>query len=275
MNNNNNNNKTRLQKIIADSGFCSRRKAEAYIQSGLVNVNGRIAKLGDKADDKKDIITVRKSEGSPSEKIAARTASDDLRYIKMYKPRGVLCSMSDPHAGTKALITDLLSDIPERVYPVGRLDANSVGLILLTNDGDFANKITHPSSGIKKTYRVTIAGKVTEEQAARLSSGANIRDEDKKEKNGATSHKTSPCSVEIVTEEKNRTVLLMTISEGKNRQIRRMCEAIGLTVSRLKRISIGKIKLSMLKPGEFADLNETELRSFNIRNGSNKKPSTR
>jgi 23S rRNA pseudouridine2605 synthase len=246
--------KIRLQKLIADSGYCSRRKAEVYIESGAVRVNGRTAKLGDKSDAFKDIITIQKSEGSPPERIIV--GSSTLRYIKMYKPRGVLCSMSDPHAGTKPLITDILGGIKERVYPIGRLDANSEGLILLTNDGDFANKIAHPSGNIKKTYRVTIPGKVSEEQLARLASGAEIGSE---------------CAVDVITAEKTRTVLLMTISEGKNRQIRRMCEAVGLNVSRLKRISIGKIKLGMLKSGEYADLTEQEMKSLAV----NHKPSKR
>jgi 23S rRNA pseudouridine2605 synthase len=241
--------KIRLQKIIADSGFCSRRKAEAYIDAGLVRVNGRTVKLGDQADPRKDIITIRKSEGSPPERIV--TSKANLRYIKMYKPRGVLCSMSDPHAGTKPLITDLLTTIPERVYPVGRLDASSEGLILLTNDGDFANRIAHPSNNIKKTYRVTIPDKVSEDKVAQLATGMGIG---------------SACAVDVVTAEKSRTVLLITISEGKNRQIRKMCEAAGLSVSRLKRISVGKVKLGMLKSGEFADLTSEEMRLLNVGN---------
>jgi len=235
--------KTRLQKIIADSGCCSRRKAEEYIKLGMVKVNGRPVKLGDSAGPK-DIITVN------GKKIDARS---DLRYIKMYKPRGYLCSMSDPHKGTKKLITELLGKIPERVYPVGRLDANSEGLILLTNDGDFANKIAHPSNKIKKTYRVTIAGKVEEEQVSVLSAGVDIGTDGEKEI-------TRPCTVITDTAEQNRTVLLITIAEGKNRQIRRMCEVTGLTVTRLKRVSIGGVKLGLLKQGEHADLTKQELK---------------
>jgi 23S rRNA pseudouridine2605 synthase len=244
-------NQTRLQKIIADFGYCSRRKAEAYIESGAVKVNGRPAKLGDKADTKNDIITVHGTKIGYAEK-------PKLRYIKMYKPRGVLCTMSDPHAGTKQLISDLLIAIPERVYPIGRLDAGSEGLILLTNDGEFANKIAHPRSKIKKTYRVTVPSKVTEEQAALLAAGVDIGKDGKSEV-------TLACNVEIITAEKSRTVLLITISEGKNRQIRRMCEAVGLAVTRLKRVSIGKIKLGMLKSGEYADLTAAELKMLNIK----------
>ena len=248
-------NKIRLQKIIADSGYCSRRKAEAYIESGQVRVNGRGVKIGDKADPERDIVTIC------GNRIGAVKTS--LRYIKMYKPRGVLCSMSDPNAGSKPLITDLCEDIPERVYPVGRLDAGSEGLILLTNDGEFANRVAHPRNSVKKTYRVTVKERVGEEQAATLSAGVEIDIDGKKSR-------TLPCQVEILIAEKERSVLIITISEGKNRQIRRMCESAGLTVSRLKRISIGKVKLGMLKPGEFTDLTDQELRSLN---GSHQKSS--
>jgi 23S rRNA pseudouridine2605 synthase len=244
--------KIRLQKIIADSGYCSRRKAEAYIQSGLVQVNGRPVKIGDHASPK-DIITIRKSDTSPWQKINTRTGRSQLRYIKLYKPRGYLCSMSDPHADSKKLITELTKQIPERVYPVGRLDANSEGLILLTNDGDFANKVTHPSNLVKKVYRVTVSGKATEDQVADLSAGVDIGRDGKREM-------TQPCVVDIDVLEERRTVLLIAISEGKNRQIRRMCEAVGLTVSRLKRISIAGVKLGQLRPGEHADLTSQELK---------------
>jgi 23S rRNA pseudouridine2605 synthase len=231
----------RLQKIIADSGYCSRRKAEAYIEAGAVKVNGHPAKLGATASPK-DIITIN------GERVAVRAANP--RYIKMYKPRGVLCSMSDPHAGSKKLITDLLRNVPERVYPVGRLDANSEGLILLTNDGDFANRVTHPRNGIRKTYRVTISGKVTEEQAAFLSAGVDLGE----------GERSAPCAVDFAAAEAARTVLLITIAEGKNRQIRRMCEALGLNIARLKRVSVGGVKLGLLKPGEFADLSKQEVK---------------
>jgi 23S rRNA pseudouridine2605 synthase len=236
----------RIQKIIADSGFCSRRKAEVFIEQGLVKINGRPAKIGDKATPK-DIITV------DAKVIKGRT---NLRYIKLYKPRGYVCTLSDPHAKAGRLITNLLasSGIKERVYPVGRLDANSEGLILLTNDGAFANKVTHPSNNYKKTYRVTVKGKVSENQVMLLSAGVDIGADGVREM-------TRPCAVEVVTEEEKRTVLSITISEGKNRQIRRMCAAVGFgEVLRLKRVSIGGVKLGMLAQGEFADLTKQELR---------------
>jgi len=234
--------KIRVQKLIADSGYCSRRKAEEYIEAGAVKVNGRAVKLGDKAA-KRDVITVN------GEKISFAPRA---RYIKMYKPRGYLCSMSDPHA--KKLITELLSDVPERVYPVGRLDANSEGLIFLTNDGGFANMIAHPGGDIKKVYRVTVPQSVTDAQVALLASGVDIGE-------GA---KTRPCAVEVLSSESGRTVLRITLTEGRNRQIRRMCEAASLPVSRLKRVSVGGVKLGMLKPGEYADLSKEELRLLKV-----------
>ena len=204
---------TRLQKIIADSGYCSRRKAEALIEQGLVKVNGAAAKIGDKADPADDVITVA------GQRLAA--AETTLRYIKLYKPRGYLTSMEDAHSDK--LITDLLADIPERVYPVGRLDKNSEGLILLTNDGAFANDITHPRKHIPKTYRVTIPSKVSEEQIALMTVGVEIE----------KGIKTLPCTINVLTEQLERTVLEFIIFEGKNRQIRKMCNAVGLSVSGL------------------------------------------
>lgn len=235
---------TRIQKIIADSGYCSRRRAEEYIVAGAVKVNGRAVSIGDKADAKNDIITVN------GERIST---SVNLRYLKMYKPRGYVTTMSDEH-GYK-IITELLTDIKERVYPIGRLDRNSEGLILLTNDGEFANMITHPSKGIQKKYRVTIPSVVSEETIALLSAGVDIG-------NGTFTH---PCIINTVVsgnKENPRTVLEFIIAEGKNRQIRRMCEAAGLPVSRLRRVAVGGVRLGMLKPGEYADLSKEELASL-------------
>ena len=246
---------TRLQKIIADSGYCSRRKAEALIEQGLVEVNGAAAKIGDKADPADDVITVA------GQRLAA--AETTLRYIKLYKPRGYLTSMEDAHSDK--LITDLLADIPERVYPVGRLDKNSEGLILLTNDGAFANDITHPRKHIPKTYRVTIPSKVSEEQIALMTVGVEIE----------KGIKTLPCTINVLTEQLERTVLEFIIFEGKNRQIRKMCNAVGLSVSRLKRTSVGGVKLGMLKPGEYKDLTDEEMRRLRAAMGKADPPKNR
>ncbi|MCL2639185.1 MAG: rRNA pseudouridine synthase [Oscillospiraceae bacterium] len=245
--------KERLQKLIAESGYCSRRAAEELIKSGAVKVNGRSVGLGDKAT-KNDLITIK---GKKVE------FSQSKRYIKLYKPRGYTTSMSDSHG--KKLITELLKNIGERVYPVGRLDRDSEGLILLSNDGDFTNMITHPSSKIKKKYRVTIPSIISEDIISRLSAGVNIGEDGEREI-------TAPCEVHVLKHDKtetesgvkNRVVLEFVITEGKNRQIRRMCKAVGLEVSRLKRTSVGGVKLGMLKPGEHADLDAKELKLLGV-----------
>ncbi len=232
--------KVRIQKIIADSGYCSRRKAEQFIEDGAVKVNGRPISIGDKADPKNDLITVN------GEKIKAGGVT--LRYIKLYKPRGYVTTMSDEQG--RKTVTDLLDGIEERVYPIGRLDRNSEGLLLLTNDGSFANDIMHPTKHVPKTYRVTVAEKVTEEQINKLMAGVEIE----------PNVMTRPCVVNVLIEEDERTVLEFIIKEGKNRQIRRMCEAVNLTVKRLRRTSVGGVKLGMLKPGEWAELSKDEMR---------------
>lgn len=232
--------KIRIQKIIADSGYCSRRRAEQYIQNGEVKVNGRPCSIGDKADPRNDLITVN------GEKIKAEGVT--LRYIKLYKPRGYVTTMSDEQG--RKTITDLLDGIEERVYPIGRLDRTSEGLLLLTNDGAFANDIMHPTKHVAKTYRVTVAEKVNEDQVNKLMAGVEIE----------PNVMTRPCVVNVLIEEEERTVLEFIIKEGKNRQIRRMCEAVNLTVKRLRRTSIAGVKLGMLKPGEYAELTKEEMR---------------
>lgn len=231
--------KIRLQKIIADSGYCSRRKAEEFIAQGLVKVNGRPVTVGTKADPANDLITVN------GEKIS--TEKPELRYIKLYKPRGYVTTMSDGQG--RRIVTDLIKDIKERVYPIGRLDMTSEGILLMTNDGNFANDIMHPRKHVSKVYRVTIPAKVTEEQLLKMANGLEIE-------LGVFTH---PCKISVLVEEPNRTVLEFIIKEGKNRQIRKMCEAVGLEVSRLKRTSVGGVKLGMLKPGEYADLTKAEM----------------
>lgn len=231
----------RIQKIIAQSGFCSRRKAEELISSGRVKVNGRPCKLGDKADFK-SIITI------DGEKLPV-FAKRELYYIMLNKPRGYVTTMSDEF--DRKNVSELVSDLPERVYPVGRLDKNSEGLLLFTNDGKFANDIMHPSKHVSKTYRVTVRPPVTDEQLVKMSEGVLI-----------DGKKTLPCIINVLTNESTRVVLQMVIKEGRNRQIRKMCEAVGLEVARLKRTMIGPVKLGMLKPGEYRELTSDELRAL-------------
>ena len=245
--------KIRLQKIIADSGYCSRRKAEEYIDRGYVTVNGRTAHLGDKADPHSDLIKVG------DDAISAERA--EKRYIMLNKPRGYVTTMADEKGRRTA--AELLDGIDERLYPVGRLDRNSEGLLIFTNDGEFANDIMHPSKHVSKTYRVTIDGRVSEEQLSRLMSGVELDD-------GAV---TMPCNVEVLVEEPERTVLRFVIKQGLNRQIRRMCAAVGLSVGRLRRVAVGGVKLGMLKPGEWRDLTKDELRVLRAAVGKSAKSS--
>ena len=241
--------KVRIQKIIADSGLCSRRKAEELIEKGAVKVNGHPCKLGDKALPGKDIISVN-GENITVEK------KKRLYYIMLNKPRGYVTTTSD-ELGRKC-VTELLQGVPERVYPIGRLDKDSEGLLLFTNDGGFANDIMHPSRHIAKTYRVTVRPDITEQQLVDLSAGVEI-----------DGRKTKECSVVVLNKEPGRVVLQMTIFEGRNRQIRKMCEAVGLEVARLKRTARGPLKLGMLKPSTYRELKPDELRA--IRNAITKK----
>lgn len=247
--------KVRVQKLIAESGLCSRRKAEELIAGGKVTINGRTCSLGDKADPHADIIAVngKRIGGAPREK----------RYIMLNKPRGYITSMSDEQG--RRIAAELLDGVEERVVPVGRLDRNSEGLLLFTNDGEFANEITHPSRHVSKTYRVTIDGKVSEEQIMRLTSGVELDD----------GKVTLPCGVEVLVEQPERTVLRITIKQGLNRQIRRMCAAVGLQVGRLRRTAIGGVKLGMLKTGEWRDLTKDELRILRAAIGKSPKQNTR
>ena len=245
----------RLQKILSGCGYCSRRKAEELIAAGRVKVNGRECKLGDKADISADIISV------DGVNIDAPLKTEYVYYM-LNKPRGYVTTTQDELE--RRCVMDLMKDVKVRVFPVGRLDRNSEGLLLFTNDGDFANSIMHPSGHIQKTYRVTVRSGVTEEQVSRLSGGVEIDGE-----------KTLPATVSVITEEPGRTVLLITIREGRNRQIRKMCEAVGLEVARLKRISVGPLRLGMLKPGEYRELTPQEVSSIkaSIRKGETKNAS--
>ena len=235
--------KIRIQKIIASSGFCSRRKAEEIISQNRVKCNGRLVKLGDKADFS-DHITI------DGEAINFKTSEKfKCKYIILNKPRGYITTMSDER--NRRCVADLVEDVGTRVYPVGRLDLNSEGLILLTNDGYFANKIMHPSSHITKTYRVTVRPSVDEEKLAVLAQGIYIEGK-----------KTMPAVVRIISKEENRVVVEMKIKEGRKRQIRKMFDQIGLEVARLRRTAIGPIKLGMLKSGSWRELNPEEIRSI-------------
>ena len=233
------NKKIRIQKVIADSGFTSRRKAEDLIKSGLVKVNGRLATLGDKVLPK-DIIHISGKELLIKEK---------KYYLMLNKPRGYISTVSDEL--NRKCVIDLIKGVSGRIYPIGRLDKDSEGLLLLTNDGDFMNSILHPSSHIEKVYRVTVKPKISEEQLTKLCIGVNI--------DGRMS---VPFKVDIIKESEDRSVLEIVLKEGRNRQIRKMCEAIGLKVAKLKRIAIGNLKLGMLRIGDYRELTVEERKSI-------------
>lgn len=241
--------KIRIQKMIADSGYCSRRKAEELISKGRVKLNGHSVKLGDKCGFH-DLITI------DGERIYMPRKRNFV-YIMMNKPRGYVTTVSDEL--DRRCVMDLLEGVEERVYPIGRLDRNSEGLLLFTNDGEFANSIMHPSRHIAKTYRVTVRPDISDEQLVQLSSGVEI-----------DGRKTLPANVVVKEKQQGRVVLLITIREGRNRQIRKMCEAVGLEVARLRRISIGPLKLGMLKPGSWRELTAEELRALRTAIGKEK-----
>lgn len=236
-----NNKDLRIQKFMSECGICSRRKAEEMVMAGKVKINGKTALIGEKVNPYTDKVTVQG-------KLIKR--QKEKKYIILHKPRGFVTTLSD-EKGRKD-ITLLTEDIKERVYPVGRLDKNSEGLLLLTNDGEFANMITHPKTHIPKTYRVTVRPPVSDNALNSLINGVTLDD----------GYTTAPADVSIVQSEENRVVLLITIYEGKNRQIRRMCEALGIELIRLKRIAIGEIRLGMLPQGKWRELSEQEIRSL-------------
>ena len=238
--------KIRLQKLISESGLCSRRKAEELIINGKVKVNGHPASIGDGATYN-DVITVN------GERIYLEKKRKKY-YIMLNKPRGYVTTMSDEL--DRKCVTELLTGLDERVYPIGRLDRNSEGMLLFTNDGKFANDIMHPSRHISKTYRVTVRPSITEDQLVRLTAGVEI-----------DGRKTLPANVEVLDEEEGRVVLRIIIREGRNRQIRKMCEAVGLEVARLRRTAIGPVKLGMLKPGTWRELTVEEVKA--LRNAVN------
>lgn len=233
---------------MADAGYCSRRKAEELIARGKVKVNGHPAEIGMKVDPRNDLISV----GGETITIPRKK---NYRYLMMNKPRGYVTTVSDEQ--NRRCVMDLLEDVEERVYPVGRLDMNSEGLLIFTNDGTFANDLMHPSRHVTKTYRVTVRPDITDKQALALTEGVVIDEK-----------KTSPATVKVLTKEQGRVVLEIIIREGRNRQVRKMCEAVGLEVARLKRTSVGPLRLGMLKPGTVRDLTPEELRA--IRNAVKK-----
>jgi pseudouridine synthase len=230
----------RLQKVLSQAGVASRRAAEKLIAEGRVTVNGHtIHEMGVKADPATDDIRV------DGRRIRA---AERLRYILLNKPKGYVTTRSDPQR--RRTVMDLLSGVREYVYPVGRLDYDSEGLLLLTNDGDLAARLTHPRHGVERTYEARVAGTPDEEALTRLRKGIPL-----------DGHRTQPATVVLVPPRRRDedAILLMTIREGRNRQVRRMCEAVGHPVQTLKRTRVGPIADRRLKPGDWRELKDAEI----------------
>ena len=226
----------RLQKLIARAGFCSRRSAESLLTAGRVTVNGVAAHLGDKADADTDVIAI---DGT------AVAFAEPAVYLMLNKPRGYVTTLSDELG--RATAAELVADCGTRVFPVGRLDKDSEGLLLFTNDGALMQAMTHPSHQVDKTYEVTVTGQL-EGAADRLSAVTELDGEP-----------IMPAQVEIMERREGQALLRVTIHQGKNRQIRRMCAQVGLQVTRLRRVSEDALALGQLKPGQWRYLTDAEV----------------
>jgi 23S rRNA pseudouridine2605 synthase len=218
----------RLQKIIAAAGYCSRRRAEELIAAGRVSVDGQVAKLGDQADGESCTLLI---DGKPLQ------AAEELVYVLLNKPLGTVTTLSDPEG--RPVVTDLVRDIPVRLFPVGRLDLNTSGLLLLTNDGALANRLAHPSHQVSKVYLVKVRGRLGEAAQRALEDGVMLDD-----------GMTSPAKLSNLRVSGGHTWFELTIHEGRNRQVRRMCEALGHQVSRLVRIGYAFLTLGNLGSGQ-------------------------
>lgn len=229
--------KERLQKLIAACGLASRREAERWIEAGRVAVDGRIATIGDKADPLLEKVTV---DGKPI------GDSETIVTILLNKPVGYVTTMRDPEG--RPVVSDLLTDIPQRVVPVGRLDLTTEGLLLMTNDGALAQQLAHPSFHVEKTYLARVHGLVDTAAIDQLARGVKLED-------GVT----APARVRLVRTTRTNSWLELTLHEGRNRQVRRMCEALGYPVSRLKRIAYAFLQEGNLKPGQYRRLTTKEV----------------
>lgn len=229
----------RLQKVMAHAGVASRRKSEDIITQGRVKVNGEVVtELGTRVEPD-DLIEVDGKAISQEKKV----------YILLNKPAGYITTVDDPR-GRKTVL-DLIDGVRQRIYPAGRLDYDTSGLLLLTNDGELTYTLTHPSHMIEKTYRVEVKAHPGPEKLGRLEKGIELED-------GLT----APAVVEKISRKKNSTIFNLTIHEGRNRQVRRMCEHIGYPVIKLKRIKIGFLKINGLSEGEWRFLNEREVKGL-------------
>ncbi len=233
----------RLQKILAQAGYGSRRACEDFISAGRVRVNGQIASLGGKADPHVDKITV---DGKPI------AAPERLSYIALYKPRNVLSAVEKEKGDERRTVRDLV-EAPGHLYPVGRLDFESEGLVLMTNDGDLTNRLTHPRYGHEKEYRVLLARRPDAEQLEAWKRGVVLED----------GYKTQPVQVRFESAQGKGAWVRVVMGEGRKRQIRETCKQLGLPVVRILRIRIGELRLGNLKPGQWRSLAPHEVDELN------------
>ena len=228
----------RLQKMLAKAGIASRRKAEELIRQGRVKVDGRVVtEMGIQVDPEHQRVEF---DGKPV------TVEEKKVYVLLHKPAGYVSTVHDPQG--RPIVTELVKGINERVFPVGRLDLDTEGALLLTNDGELAQKILHPSFEVNKTYRATVKGRPSKKKVEMLSKGILI-----------DGRKTWPAKVRVLTVGGRETTMQITIHEGRKRQVRKMCEAIGHPVLKLKRVAYGKLKLGDLAPGKFRFLSNKDL----------------
>lgn len=229
----------RLQKFIADCGITSRRKAEQLITQGRVSINGEVVmELGTKVDPNNDVVLV---DGH-----LADLAAVDQVYLILHKPRGFVTTLNDPEG--RETVMDLVKDVSERIYPVGRLDYLSEGLLIMTNDGEVANMIMHPKFNVTKVYEVKVFGSVTETILNKLRAGAYLEEGFVK-----------PTSVRVIKQLPTKTWLEFRLNEGRNREIRRLCEAVGLTVDKLKRLAVGNLSVEGVAPGKYRLMSKSQL----------------
>jgi len=255
----------RLQKFMADAGIASRRTAEELIGEGRVKVGGRvITELPVWVDPAHDVVEVdgRRISGVPEKPV----------YVMLHKPRRCVCTLLDPEG--RRTVADLVKHPSHaRLYPVGRLDFDTAGLVLMTNDGDLANRLTHPRYGVHKSYRATVRGRLDEEHVKDLEQGVYLAERKAGRTDGAK--RTLPVQMKIVSRDQDRTVLELVLREGRNRQVRRMLAAVGCPVKRLVRVRMGPLKLKGLRVGEWRELSKIELGSLKREAGIPQKKATK
>lgn len=231
----------RLQKFLAQCGIASRRKAEEMIRSGRVQVDGKVVtSMGIKIDPQSQRVLVDNKEARPV---------DELIYVLVNKPKGYVTTLSDPQG--RPIVTSLVADIPARLFPVGRLDLDTEGALILTNDGALAQTIQHPSHQVKKTYEALVSGHPGKNALLRLEKGILLEGK-----------QTAPCKVTVLSRKSHQTLIKITLHEGRKRQVRKMFEFIGNPVVNLKRIAYGKLFLRKLSPGKYKILNSKDLKKI-------------